>query len=577
MSDKTVSNDNKQVESAKSEALSRSEIESLAGRSLKKRKSAPPSPSLNLEAPPRRQHVLGGNLSGVTHQPKSLSSKIIDISIVNWFVGVLVLAILGAFFWPQGERSVSEVTNPVSNQISGDQNTSELNDELNEENGFSRENDINRANEFRLQDEQEAQVKKLLGEANSFIQKRQFSEPKQNNAVLRYRSVLAIDPKNLTARQGLDNIKTHFQVKAFNAIEASDEAAAKLALAKLNYVEPNSEEAQSVAEAIDQFRLRRQRDDFIEQAQTAFTQRKLTLPAKDNALYFYQQALQIDPENETALFGVKSIADEFIQKANDAVLDGEFNRAAAHLATVSIIDPQHNSIALIEAMIKRAQPLVETAQRNSAQQAQTPTSTRQPNRAADSATENESANTSASVAPTLPNTRTPSLQAREQAQFDQQYLLRGLDAYYKGDYQQAATLLQPLADKGIARAQFRLGYMHFLGRGFDRDRQQADEIIRASLPAIQRFAEEGRAWAQSDLGSLYEDGLVLRRDFSKAIYWYRSAANQGYPGAQTNLGIMYALGKGVSSSRRTAVEWFQRAAKQGDIVAQRNLQALGIN
>ena len=175
------------------------------------------------------------------------------------------------------------------------------------------------------------------------------------------------------------------------------------------------------------------------------------------------------------------------------------------------------------------------------------------------------------------NNLTPIKQADEQAAFDRQYLQRGLAAYYRGDYATAMALLQPLADKGVSRAQFRIAYMYYLGRGFNKDRNEADRIIRAALPDIQKFAEEGRAWAQSDLGSLYEDGLVLPRDFGEAIFWYRSSAEQGYPGAQTNLGIMYARGRGVASSRKTAVEWFQRAAKQGDISARRNLETMGVS
>ena len=93
-------------------------------------------------------------------------------------------------------------------------------------------------------------------------------------------------------------------------------------------------------------------------------------------------------------------------------------------------------------------------------------------------------------------------------------------------------------------------------------------------PAIQAFAAEGRAWAQSDLGSLYEDGLVLPRDYKEAFFWYRASAEQGYAGAQTNLGILYARGLGVSSSRRTAIEWFEKAAAQGDAAAVRNLESL---
>ena len=75
---------------------------------------------------------------------------------------------------------------------------------------------------------------------------------------------------------------------------------------------------------------------------------------------------------------------------------------------------------------------------------------------------------------------------------------------------------------------------------------------------------------------MYEDGLVLPRDYRDAFKWYELAANQGYPGAQTNLGMMFARGRGVEASRKTAIEWFQRAAKQGDNVAKRNLEALGV-
>ena len=266
------------------------------------------------------------------------------------------------------------------------------------------------------------------------------------------------------------------------------------------------------------------------------------------------------------------MADAYIQKANDAVLDGEFSRATAHLATVSVIDPQHNSIPLIEAMIARAKPIAEAAEKAAIAETLEP----QINEEVEE-TDITTASASPNIETDLDTTRTPSTQTREQAAIDQRYLENGLQAYYRGEYERAGTLLQPLSDKGIARAQFRLGYMHFLGRGFKKDRLRADQIIRAALPAIQKFAEEGRAWAQSDLGSLYEDGLVLRRDFGEAVYWYRSAAEQGYPGAQTNLGIMYARGRGVAASRRTAVEWFQRAAKQGDIAARRNLSSLGVN
>ena len=565
--------------------MSRSEIESaLVGdkfnqKSVKRRIE----PNTILNVPPRRQQVLGGDLSGISSRPRSLSHKLTDVSVVNWLVGLIVLAIIGAFFWPQSQPSVTEV--PAQQQlveIERDALVEEVEIIEEEDSGFSRDNDLARANDYRQQDAQELQIRDLLSQAQEFTSKRQFTVPKNANAISSYKAVLAIDPKNVAAQQGLRDIKEHFQFKALKALEDKNEELARESLGRLEQVETESEEALFVVAALEEYELKKRLDSLLANANAAQKKDQLILPASDNALYYYQQAIQIDPENSTAKKGIKTVADAYIQKANDAVLDGDFNRANAHLATVSVIDSRHNSIPLIEAMIARAKPLAEAAAKEresnraiAAQQDSLDDS--MSGQLASQTTETSSEQAIAPATPQQGTSRTPPTQSREQAAIDQSYLENGLDAYYRGEYERAATLLQPLSDKGIARAQFRLGYMHYLGRGFARDRQRADQIIRAALPAIQKFAEQGRAWAQSDLGSLYEDGLVLRRDYGEAVYWYRSAAEQGYPGAQTNLGIMYARGRGVAASRRTAVEWFQRAAKQGDIAARRNLSSMGIN
>ena len=555
------------------ETLSRSEIESaLLGDKAKRHSNRRAEPSSVLDVPPRRQQVLGGDLSGVSNRPKSLGNKLINVSVVNWLVGVLVLAILGAFFWPQSQPSVTEVTTPDIVEVKRDREIREVDTIVEEESGFSRDTDLNRANDFRRQDAQELQIRNLLEQAKKFVAQRQFTHPSNLNAISSYSAVLAIDPRNVDARQGILTIKEHFQNTAINALAENNKVLASESLTELQSIETDSEEALIVTTALEKYDLNKQLEAFLASAKSARQKNRLILPARDNALYYYQQALRIDPENSIANKGVKTVADAYIQKANDAVLDGEFSRATAHLATVSVIDQQHNSIPLIEAMIARAKPIAEAAEKAAIAETLEP----QINEEVEE-TDITTASASPNIETELDTTRTPSTQTREQAAIDQRYLENGLQAYYRGEYERAGTLLQPLSDKGIARAQFRLGYMHFLGRGFKKDRLRADQIIRAALPAIQKFAEEGRAWAQSDLGSLYEDGLVLRRDFGEAVYWYRSAAEQGYPGAQTNLGIMYARGRGVAASRRTAVEWFQRAAKQGDIAARRNLSSLGVN
>ncbi len=64
----------------------------------------------------------------------------------------------------------------------------------------------------------------------------------------------------------------------------------------------------------------------------------------------------------------------------------------------------------------------------------------------------------------------------------------------------------------------------------------------------------------------------VRRDYAKARYWYRKAANAGYADAQCNLGYLYWHGQGGPRNRALGVKWYKRAAAAGDEIARDNLE-----
>ena len=63
-------------------------------------------------------------------------------------------------------------------------------------------------------------------------------------------------------------------------------------------------------------------------------------------------------------------------------------------------------------------------------------------------------------------------------------------------------------------------------------RQQAK--IRAEK--IKKAAEAGDAEAQVELGGIYVEGKVVKRDFKEAVKWFKKSADQGYFYGQYNLG-----------------------------------------
>jgi TPR repeat protein len=92
-----------------------------------------------------------------------------------------------------------------------------------------------------------------------------------------------------------------------------------------------------------------------------------------------------------------------------------------------------------------------------------------------------------------------------------------------------------------------------------------------------RFAEQGDAMAQNNLGVMYQRGEGVPQDHQTAVKWYTAAAEQGLAEAQNNLGLMYHNGYGVLQDDVYAHMWANIASSNGndtggevrDIVAER--------
>ena len=134
--------------------------------------------------------------------------------------------------------------------------------------------------------------------------------------------------------------------------------------------------------------------------------------------------------------------------------------------------------------------------------------------------------------------------------FAQGSLEGGLAAYRSGDYAKAIELWRPLAEKGDAEAQYRIGTLFAEGRGVQRNDETAVTWFR-------RAAEHGNAMAQYNLGASYAGGVGVAQNDAEAAKWFRRAADQGMPYAELNLGLLYAAGRGVPQDNVEAMTWLQ--------------------
>jgi hypothetical protein len=108
----------------------------------------------------------------------------------------------------------------------------------------------------------------------------------------------------------------------------------------------------------------------------------------------------------------------------------------------------------------------------------------------------------------------------------------GQAAYQRHDYATAIQLWRPLADRGDAEAQFRIGLMYVFGTGVPQD-------YVAAVNWTRKAADRGNAEAQMHLGFMYEAGEGVRQDHAAALRWTRKALARGRlrqrPGCPTGL------------------------------------------
>lgn len=132
----------------------------------------------------------------------------------------------------------------------------------------------------------------------------------------------------------------------------------------------------------------------------------------------------------------------------------------------------------------------------------------------------------------------------------------GENAYSSGDYKAALEEWQPLAEQGHAWAQYKLGSMYSTGQGVQRDYAEAVRWYRLA-------AEQGDASGQFGLGVIYFNGRGAPQDYAEAVRWFHLAAKQGLLPAQYNLGVSYAKGEGVPQNYVKAHMWSNIAGANG--------------
>jgi len=100
------------------------------------------------------------------------------------------------------------------------------------------------------------------------------------------------------------------------------------------------------------FRDQERIDELLHTAQAALADNRLALPADNSAYYYYQQVLELDPDNSQARDGVTHIAERYLALANKAVEKGQYTKAKQYVHLGLSVQSDHPDLASLDTRLK---------------------------------------------------------------------------------------------------------------------------------------------------------------------------------------------------------------------------------
>ena len=571
----------------------------------------------------RHSRVIGGNLDGVS---RHVSKR----SYIGWIVAACLVLFSGLIFIiPEFTNKTPKISQNKPTAPANDlykQNIEEIaKDEstIRNENSFTVPDDRNRATDYRQTELLQQKLLDLKTKADTAIAKGDYTNPIKDNALNYFQEMLALDSNNIAATDGINYMLNRLLTVGNEKLSANDVAAAKKTQQSLAEIDIDSIEYLDLSEAIITYEAKQQQKvlnqkivTLFKQANQAVSKNNLIKPSKKNAIFYYQEILKLDSKNNEARQGIETIRQSYADLAEQQINQSQWNEAETTIKNLRLASEDSVLATFLSKRLKEAKSRPEpTTEKNVAEKLNTPTQNNTDSDPQISASESNRNNSPAPIKDLSISTNDTTIAQRERESYrtiapvtdalnptqnneqnipnqnnlntattnssnataaantnqDQQQLNTGLQAYYSGEYITAFSNLAPLAEKNNTRAQIRVGYMYQFGRGVAQDQTVGSQYLRTALPDLIKRAQQSQSWAQSDLGSLYEDGIIVSQSYDEALNWYRKAAAQNYAGAQTNLGNMYFFGKGVQQSQDEAIKWYRLAAIGGDAIAKQNL------
>ncbi|MBC2716322.1 MAG: protein kinase [Desulfobacteraceae bacterium] len=183
----------------------------------------------------------------------------------------------------------------------------------------------------------------LLGLLYVAIEKQQTMATNQNPSIAEYDALLALLNKAIN-----NTDSQYFKQLKIESVESVYESASHQ-LEQQRFKQAGIWAKTGLKNAPDHLRLKKL--GYLIQAQISFNENRLTLPDQDNALAYYRQVLQLDPDDQAARQGITRIIDKYKTMALAAQKEHNYNEAVELIGKARLVAPNNPELQTTEWLI----------------------------------------------------------------------------------------------------------------------------------------------------------------------------------------------------------------------------------
>ncbi len=172
-----------------------------------------------------------------------------------------------------------------------------------------------------------------------------------------YRTLLAQNPTDIEARQGLQSVRSVYEDKARAALNSKDYAQVERVLEQAQVAFPLTGQDPRLEKIRTALRQQQQIDQWMADAQRYLADNALSQPQGANAMEAYQRVLELQPEYVQAQQGVAVVLKRLVSGVERPMSRGEWQRASKNLQAALNAAPENQKLQQLKATLERKQQI----------------------------------------------------------------------------------------------------------------------------------------------------------------------------------------------------------------------------